>query len=88
MKILPTIHAPSDLKKIPNEQLPELCQEIREEILTVTSKNGGHLAPNLGVVELTVALHKVLVCISTVLILACCNRSSISVSSFFCFSAE
>ena len=59
MKILPTIHAPSDLKKIPNEQLPELCQEIREEILTVTSKNGGHLAPNLGVVELTVALHKV-----------------------------
>ena len=33
MKLLPTIHAPSDLKKISNEQLPELCQEIREEIL-------------------------------------------------------
>lgn len=59
MRILPTIHAPSDLKKIPNEELPELCQEIRDEILEVTSRNGGHLAPNLGVVELTVALHKV-----------------------------
>lgn len=59
MRILPTIHAPSDLKKIPNGELPELCQEIRDEILEVTSKNGGHLAPNLGVVELTVALHKV-----------------------------
>lgn len=59
MRILPTIHAPSDLKKIPNAELPELCQEIRDEILDVTSKNGGHLAPNLGVVELTVALHKV-----------------------------
>ena len=59
MRILPTIHAPSDLKKIPNTELPELCQEIRDEILEVTSRNGGHLAPNLGVVELTVALHKV-----------------------------
>ena len=59
MRILPTIHAPSDLKKIPNGELPELCQEIRDEILEVTSRNGGHLAPNLGVVELTVALHKV-----------------------------
>lgn len=59
MKLLPTIHAPSDLKNIPDAQLPELCQEIREEILEVTSRNGGHLAPNLGVVELTVALHKV-----------------------------
>lgn len=59
MRILPTIHAPSDLKKIPNAELPELCQEIRDEILEVTSRNGGHLAPNLGVVELTVALHKV-----------------------------
>ena len=59
MKLLPTIHAPSDLKNIPDAQLPVLCQEIREEILEVTSRNGGHLAPNLGVVELTVALHKV-----------------------------
>ncbi len=59
MRILPTIPAPSDLKKIPNGELPELCQEIRDEILEVTSRNGGHLAPNLGVVELTVALHKV-----------------------------
>ena len=59
MRILPTIHAPSDLKQIPNGELPVLCQEIRDEILEVTSRNGGHLAPNLGVVELTVALHKV-----------------------------
>lgn len=59
MRLLQTIHSPSDLKKIPNADLPELCQEIRDEIIQVTSTNGGHLAPNLGVVELTVALHKV-----------------------------
>ena len=58
MKLLPTIHAPSDLKNIPDAQLPELCQEIREEILEVTSRNGGHLATTLGLVALTVALHK------------------------------
>ena len=59
MHLLQTIHSPSDLKKIPEKELCELCQEIREELIRVTSQNGGHLAPNLGVVELTVALYKV-----------------------------
>ncbi len=59
MHLLQTIHSPSDLKKIPEKELHELCQEIREELIRVTSHNGGHLAPNLGVVELTVALHRV-----------------------------
>jgi len=45
------------LKKLDNEELERLCQEIREEIITTVSNNGGHLASNLGVVELTVALH-------------------------------
>ena len=59
MGLLDTIHSPEDLKNIPTAQLPALCEEIRQLLLDVTSKNGGHLAPNLGVVELTVALHKV-----------------------------
>lgn len=59
MSLLETIHTPSDLKKVPVNKLPQLCQEIRDLLIQVTSKNGGHLAPNLGVVELTVALHRV-----------------------------
>lgn len=59
MSLLDTIQSPEDLKNIPDSQLPALCEEIRSLLLDVTSKNGGHLAPNLGVVELTVALHKV-----------------------------
>lgn len=57
--ILPAIHGPDDLKKLPLDQLPLLAAEIREEILAVTSVNGGHVGPNLGVVELTIALHRV-----------------------------
>lgn len=49
----------SDLKQMSNSELIELAKEVREEIINVTSKNGGHLASNLGVVELTIALHKV-----------------------------
>jgi 1-deoxy-D-xylulose-5-phosphate synthase len=48
-----------DVKKLDMEELERLCGEIREEILATVSKNGGHLASNLGVVELTVALHYV-----------------------------
>lgn len=59
MSLLETIQSPEDLKHIPDSQLPALCEEIRQLLLDVTSQNGGHLAPNLGVVELTVALHKV-----------------------------
>lgn len=60
MSILKTIASPADLKKLPPEQFPQLCEEIRDRILTVLSDVGGHLASNLGVVELTVALHYLL----------------------------
>ncbi|MDD5434245.1 MAG: 1-deoxy-D-xylulose-5-phosphate synthase [Nitrospira sp.] len=57
MKYLDTINSPEDLKRIPVENLPVLAGEIRERIIEVVSKTGGHLASNLGVVELTIALH-------------------------------
>src|SRR5687768_9157621 len=60
MSLLKTIHTPADLKRLYPEQFPELCQEIREQIISVVSNVGGHLASNLGVVELTVALHYLL----------------------------
>ena len=53
------IKNPEDLKKISEDELDLVCSEIRQKILEVVSKNGGHLASNLGVVELTVAIHKV-----------------------------
>lgn len=56
---LKQIHSPQDLKKLNEEQLEELAKEIREELIETVSKTGGHLASNLGVVELTIALHKV-----------------------------
>ncbi|MDR1418134.1 MAG: 1-deoxy-D-xylulose-5-phosphate synthase [Endomicrobium sp.] len=59
MKILETINSPCDLKKLKKEELPNLAQEIREEIIDVISKNGGHLSSNLGVVDLTLAMHYV-----------------------------
>ena len=58
-KILSCIKSPDDVKKLNNEQLAVLCEEIRSVIIETISKNGGHLASNLGVVELTVALHRV-----------------------------
>ncbi|MBQ9338160.1 MAG: 1-deoxy-D-xylulose-5-phosphate synthase [Lentisphaeria bacterium] len=58
-EILDRIHSPADLKKLDSGSLDRLCGEIREEIVETVSRNGGHLAPNLGVVELTVALHRV-----------------------------
>ena len=60
MPLLKTVHSPKDLKRMSPEQFPELCQEIREQIISVVSNVGGHLASNLGVVELTVALHYLL----------------------------
>lgn len=59
MGLLSTIRGPEDLKRLGVDQLPQLCAEIRERITSQVSKSGGHLAPNLGVVELTVALHYV-----------------------------
>ena len=55
--ILARIHKPSDLKDLELRELEVLCEELRQQIITTVSANGGHLAPNLGVVELTVALH-------------------------------
>jgi 1-deoxy-D-xylulose-5-phosphate synthase len=58
-KILDRIDSPSDLKNLTYPELKQLAAEIREELVTVVSANGGHLASNLGVVELTLALHRV-----------------------------
>src|SRR5256712_9218385 len=60
MSILKTIDSAADLKRVPVEQFPLLAEEIREQIISVTSSVGGHLASNLGVVELTLALHYLL----------------------------
>lgn len=57
--VLDTIEQPQDLKKLSFSQLEKLAGEIRHLIIQTIAKNGGHLAPNLGVVELTLALHKV-----------------------------
>lgn len=57
--ILPTVRGPADVKALPAERLPQLAQEIRDEIIEVTARNGGHVGPNLGVVELSLALHRV-----------------------------
>ncbi len=57
-RILDRIHGPADVKALAATELPQLAQEIREELIAVTAKNGGHIGPNLGVVELTIALHR------------------------------
>ena len=57
--ILSRIASPADVKALPAEDLPQLAQEIRGELVRVLSNTGGHLGPNLGVVELTIALHRV-----------------------------
>jgi len=57
--LLSGIHGPADLKKLPVEALPKLAEEIRDRIIQVVSATGGHLAPSLGTVELTIALHYV-----------------------------
>ncbi len=57
MSLLKSIGSPEDLKKLSIDQLPELAEEIRDLVVNVISKNGGHLASNLGVIELTLAVH-------------------------------
>ncbi|MBL8762692.1 MAG: 1-deoxy-D-xylulose-5-phosphate synthase [Phycisphaerae bacterium] len=59
MTILPIIKSPADLRRLSIEQLKTLASEVREAIIAQVSRTGGHLAPNLGVVELTIALHYV-----------------------------
>ena len=58
-KLLDTVHSPADIKKLSITQLETLAQEIRERLILTLSKTGGHLGPNLGVVELTLAMHYV-----------------------------
>ena len=57
-RFLNEINSPLDLKKLDKEEINLLCDEIRDKLLNVVSQNGGHLASNMGVVELTVALHR------------------------------
>lgn len=57
--LLETVNSPADVKALSLEQLKQLAEEIRQLLISVISKTGGHLAPNLGVVELTLALHRV-----------------------------
>ncbi len=59
MSLLPQIRTPDDLRTLSIGQLEELAAEIRETIIGKVSRSGGHLAPNLGVVELTIAMHRV-----------------------------
>lgn len=57
--LLDQINSPQDLKQLPREQLPVLAVEIRQFLLETLAKTGGHLGANLGVIELTLALHYV-----------------------------
>src|SRR5437667_438965 len=57
--LLDGIRAPADIKALREQDLPQLAQEVRDELIRVLSQTGGHLGPNLGVVELTIALHRV-----------------------------
>jgi 1-deoxy-D-xylulose-5-phosphate synthase len=61
-RLLDTVNNPQELKKLPPEFLPHLAQEIREKIISTVARTGGHLAPSLGVVELSIALHYVFDC--------------------------
>src|SRR5919201_791403 len=58
-RLLDGIRSPADIKALREQDLPQLAQEVREELIRVLSQTGGHLGPNLGVVELTIALHRV-----------------------------
>src|SRR5437016_13020412 len=58
-RLLDGIRSPADIKALREQDLPQLAQEVREELIKVLSQTGGHLGPNLGVVELTIALHRV-----------------------------
>ena len=58
-ELLKRVNNPSDLKKIDSKNLPNFCDELRDYIVEVVSKKGGHFGASLGVVELTTALHYV-----------------------------
>jgi 1-deoxy-D-xylulose-5-phosphate synthase len=56
-RLLDSIETPGDLRKLDRKQLPQVAEEIRETIIDVVSRVGGHFGGNLGIVELTLALH-------------------------------
>src|SRR5450755_4242412 len=58
-RLLDSIDSPLDLKRVPLERLPELAQELRDEIIATCAQNGGHLGASLGAVEIVLALHYV-----------------------------
>src|SRR5436190_4260936 len=58
-RLLDGIRSPADIKALREQDLPQLAQEVRDKLIEVLSQTGGHLGPNLGVVELTIALHRV-----------------------------
>jgi 1-deoxy-D-xylulose-5-phosphate synthase len=58
-RLLPRIHSPGDVRALPESELPRLCEELREDIVSLCGRVGGHLGASLGVVELVVALHRV-----------------------------
>jgi 1-deoxy-D-xylulose-5-phosphate synthase len=58
-KLIDSVNSPSDLKSVDKKDIPKLCGEIRAFLIEKVNKSGGHLASKLGVVELTVALHRV-----------------------------
>jgi hypothetical protein len=64
-KLLESINIPADLRKVKEEELPQVCAELRQFIIDVVSEKGGHFGGSLGVVELTVALHYVLILLTT-----------------------
>ncbi|MEI6375259.1 MAG: 1-deoxy-D-xylulose-5-phosphate synthase N-terminal domain-containing protein, partial [Actinomycetes bacterium] len=58
MSLLDSIRSPHDLRALPEEQMPQLADEIRAFLIDRVTRTGGHLGPNLGVVELTMAIHR------------------------------
>ena len=58
-RLLDGIRSPADIKALREQDLPQLAEEVRDELIKVLSQTGGHLGPNLGVTELTIALHRV-----------------------------
>ena len=60
MAILPNLQGPSDLRGLSSQQLEQLAEEIRQTIISTVATTGGHLGSSLGVVELTLALHRIL----------------------------
>ena len=59
MSLLSRVTSPAELRKLPAPELPLLADEIRDFLIDAVTRTGGHLGPNLGVVELTIALHRV-----------------------------